>query len=124
MLEMLNAMRYLGNECRALFNGISAALNNAAVALGRAVHVEPMKPILKAPGTKSLKLYHDEPPPIVAFKFKLRHYNSEAATLTQTSPPTPTPALTPPITPTSTMTPTPTKAPRAGAQTRSHFSST
>jgi hypothetical protein len=44
--------------------------------LGRAVHVEPVKPMLKAPGTERLKLRSDELLSNLAFKFNLRHYNS------------------------------------------------
>jgi len=42
--------------------------------LGGAVQVDPMKPILKAPGTKHLKPSYDEPPSKFAFKFNLRRY--------------------------------------------------
>jgi len=42
---------------------------------GRAVQVDPIKPRLKAPGTKRLKLTHDEPLSINAFKFNLRRYS-------------------------------------------------
>jgi hypothetical protein len=38
------------------------------------VQVEPIKPTLKAPGIKLLKLKHDEPLSNVAFKFNLRRY--------------------------------------------------
>jgi hypothetical protein len=31
-----------------------------------------MEPMLKAPGTERLKLYHDEPPSTFTFKFNLR----------------------------------------------------
>ena len=42
---------------------------------GKAVQLEPMKPImLELPGTKRLKLKYDEPLPKFAFKFKLRRY--------------------------------------------------
>jgi hypothetical protein len=34
-----------------------------------------MKPTLKAPGTKRLKLKHDEPLSNVAFNFNLRRYS-------------------------------------------------
>jgi len=34
-----------------------------------------MKPMLKAPVTKRLKLTHDEPPSVFAFKFNLHHYS-------------------------------------------------
>jgi hypothetical protein len=39
------------------------------------VQVDPIKPRLKAPGTKRLKLKHDEPPSKLAFKFSLRRYS-------------------------------------------------
>jgi hypothetical protein len=42
---------------------------------GRAVQVDPIKPTLKAPGTKRLKLKHDEPLSTFAFKINLRRYN-------------------------------------------------
>ena len=41
---------------------------------GRAVQVGPMKPTLKAPGTKRLKLKYDVPLSNFAFKFNLRRY--------------------------------------------------
>jgi hypothetical protein len=43
---------------------------------GRAVQVDPIKPTLKAPGTKRLKLYYDEPPSNFGFKCNLRHYTA------------------------------------------------
>jgi len=39
---------------------------------GEAVQVEPMKFMLKAPGTSRLKLKYDEPPSNFAFNFNLR----------------------------------------------------
>ena len=42
---------------------------------GRAVQVDPIKPTLKAPGTKRLKLKCDEPLSNFAFNFNLRRYN-------------------------------------------------
>jgi len=42
---------------------------------GEAVQVDPMKPTLKAPGTKRLKLQYGEPLSNFAFKFNLRRYN-------------------------------------------------
>ena len=39
---------------------------------GRAVQVEPMEPMLKAPGTKRLKLLYVESPLKFAFKVNLR----------------------------------------------------
>jgi len=44
---------------------------------GEAVHVEPINPVLKAPGTKRLKLEHDELLSSVAFSFNLRCYRME-----------------------------------------------
>ena len=46
---------------------------------GRAVQVDPIKPTLKAPGIKRLKLYYDEPLSNLAFKINLRRYTVEAA---------------------------------------------
>jgi len=42
--------------------------------LGRAVQVDPIKPTLKAPGSKRLKLIFDGPLSNFAFKFNLRRY--------------------------------------------------
>jgi hypothetical protein len=39
------------------------------------VQVDPIKPTLKPPGTKRLKLTYDEPVSNFAFKFSLRRYN-------------------------------------------------
>jgi len=41
---------------------------------GRAVQVHPIKPTLKAPGTKPLKVEHEKLCSNFAFKFKLRRY--------------------------------------------------
>jgi len=43
--------------------------------LGRAVQVDPMKPTLKAPGSKRLKLEHEKLLSNVGFNFNLRRYN-------------------------------------------------
>ena len=40
-----------------------------------AVHLEPMKPLLTAPGIKSLELNYDDLLSSVAFNFNLRRYN-------------------------------------------------
>jgi len=40
------------------------------------VQVDPIKPTLKAPGAKRLKLKHDEPLSNIAFSFNLRRYNA------------------------------------------------
>ncbi len=45
---------------------------------GRAVQVEPMKPMLKAPGTKRLKLKYDGPLSFCALKMNLRRYNTDS----------------------------------------------
>jgi len=47
-------------------------LETSCLELGRAVRVDPIKPMLKAPGSKRLKLIRDEPLSNLAFKFKLR----------------------------------------------------
>ena len=39
------------------------------------MQVDPIKPTLKAPGTKRLKLKYDEPLSKFAFKFNLRRYS-------------------------------------------------
>jgi hypothetical protein len=41
------------------------------------VQLDPVKPTLKAPGTKRLKVKDDEPLPSSAFKVNLRRYSSE-----------------------------------------------
>jgi len=46
-----------------------------AAGRGRAVQVDPIKPALKAPGTKRLKLIYDGPLSNFAFNFNLRRYN-------------------------------------------------
>ena len=43
---------------------------------GRPVQVEPMKPVLKAPGTKRLKLKYNKLLSSLAFKFNLRRYST------------------------------------------------
>jgi hypothetical protein len=50
----------------------------AAVAIGRAVQVDPMKPKLKSPGTMRLKLTCEILLSTSAFKFNLRRYTSGA----------------------------------------------
>jgi hypothetical protein len=52
---------------------------DAAVRLGRAVPVDPIKPTLKAPGTKRLKLKCHRLLSSFAFNFNLRHQSSCAA---------------------------------------------
>ena len=46
-------------------------------AQGRAVQVDPIKPTLKAPGTKRLKLKYDEPLSKIAFEFNLRRCSKD-----------------------------------------------
>jgi len=46
----------------------------ALAANGRAVQVDPIKPTLKPPGTKRLRLKYDEPLSNFAFKINLRRY--------------------------------------------------
>jgi len=46
---------------------------------GRAVRVDPIKPVLNAPGTKRLNLKYDEVLSNFAFKFNLRRYMMAAA---------------------------------------------
>ena len=43
----------------------------------RAVQVDPIKPTLKAPGTKRLKLKYDEVLSNFAFRFHLRRYTTD-----------------------------------------------
>ena len=49
------------------FGDVKEVMRGARIDLGRAVQVEPMKPMLEAPGTKRLKLQYDEPPAHFAF---------------------------------------------------------
>ena len=57
--------------------GGSAAGAQARRPHGRAVQVDPIKPKLKAPGTKRLKLKRDEPLSNFAFKINLRRYTMD-----------------------------------------------
>jgi len=59
------------DECKPLANGYVTA----AHVLGRAVQVDPIKPVLKAPGTKLSKLKYDQLLSSFAFKFNLRRYS-------------------------------------------------
>jgi hypothetical protein len=54
-------------------------MDNTSEPDGRAVQVDPIKPTLKAPGTKRLKLKYDEPLLSFGFKFKLRRYTTDPA---------------------------------------------
>jgi hypothetical protein len=77
------------DECKPLVSGHGGGHRQAArqpggqapdgvpQARGRAAQVDPIKPTLKAPGTKRLKLKYDEPLSKFAFKFNLRRYSEE-----------------------------------------------
>jgi len=77
-------LSWIGNECKPLCGGIGVAsyiLSTEPLGsekwrgrLGRAVQVDPIKPMLKAPGTKHLKLKSDELLLSFAFKFNLSRY--------------------------------------------------
>jgi len=55
---------------------------------GRAVQVDPIKPTVKAPGIKLLKLQYGKPLSNVTFKFSLRRYTPGSARRTGTATPT------------------------------------
>jgi len=60
------------------------ALRAAAVGRhGRAVQVDPIKPMLKPPGTKHLELRYDKLHSSFAFKFNLRRYTTAYSTGTE-----------------------------------------
>ena len=65
-----------GALCADLFRGCTLVLD-----LGRVVQIDPIKPMLKAPGTVLSKLEHDEALSNYAFKFKLRRCTSAATAL-------------------------------------------
>ena len=66
------------NLRKALEEGAQAdADGGGARGRGRAVQVDPIKLTLKVPGTKRLKLKHDEPLSKFAFEFNLRRYNAD-----------------------------------------------
>ena len=56
------------DECKPLVRGQPAHYH------GSVVQVDPMKPVLKAPGCKYLKLKHDKRLSSFGFKFNLRRY--------------------------------------------------
>ena len=78
------------DECKSLAEGVRTKTRQVAApvapggrpppaavaALGRAVQVDSIKPTLKPPGTKLLKLISDEPLSSFAFKFSLRRHSS------------------------------------------------
>ena len=49
------------------------------------MHVDPVKPTLKAPGIKLFKLKYDKPLSDFAFKFNLRRYNEVLYSLFRTN---------------------------------------
>jgi len=63
------------DECKPLVLGAVLARLRPRVVQGRAVQVDPIKPTLKAPGIKLLKLNCDKQLSSFAFKFNLRRYN-------------------------------------------------
>jgi hypothetical protein len=67
----INLRRYIQEDT----TGRCAELAAEVAAQGRAVQVDPIKPTLKAYGTKRLTLKSDEPLSNVAFKFNLRRYS-------------------------------------------------
>jgi hypothetical protein len=56
--------------------GVEAVPQADARARGRAVHVDPIKPTLRAPGSKHLKPKYDEPLLNFAFNSSLRRYTA------------------------------------------------
>ena len=68
-------MRAAADGAAALGATAAAATAAAAESLGRVVQANPIKPKLKAPGSKRLKLQYDELHSSIAFKFNLRRYN-------------------------------------------------
>jgi hypothetical protein len=72
LLSRFNLRRY--DMGVAVLNGaISTFL--AVIVLGKAVEVDPIRPTLKAPGTKRLKQKNDGLLSSFAFKFNLRRYS-------------------------------------------------
>ena len=79
------------DECKPLPDGAALPRRGAALCQrvparagrrarhGRAVQVDPIKPTLKAPGTKRLKLNVDEPLSSFALNVNLRRYSSAAS---------------------------------------------
>ena len=82
MQSMQSAVRRL--PVRAVTN-LTTAIDNINFN-GEAVQAEPMKPVSKAPGMKSLKLRYDKVCSSVAFKFHLRRYTMATDKLWQCHP--------------------------------------
>jgi hypothetical protein len=87
-------------------------LNTYSTNNGEAVQIDPIKPTLKAPGTKRLKLEHGEAPSHFGFKINLRRYTAGGTA-------TPSPGAASGTTRLSTS----CSARAAGAYIRSHFGS-
>ena len=69
------------NECKPQCGGgqgVPGGGRGRELPHGRVVQVDSIKPTLKAPGTKRLKLFFDERPSEIAFKFNVRHCRMEA----------------------------------------------
>jgi len=64
-----------GGGVRGAWGGWDRGRLDDGSAPGRAVQVDPIKPMLKAPGTKRLQLKYDVPLSNFAFKSNLRRYN-------------------------------------------------
>ena len=83
---------FTGSPC-VLVEKLQVLRNRLESELGEAVPVEPMKSILKAPGTKRLKLTYDNLLSNVAFNFNLRRYTARRR---RRSTRAPSPRATPP----------------------------
>jgi hypothetical protein len=58
--------------------GATQVLHHPLRVHGKTVQVTPTKPVLKASGTKRLKLRYDEPLTNFAFKLNMRRYGTDA----------------------------------------------
>ena len=87
------------------------------------MQVDPIKPMLKAPGSELLKLNSDEPLSTLAFKFNLRCYAEEDTSRSLLTSNFASESLTSPSSETFGEDDVP-DAPMAGAYTRSLLSST
>ena len=66
----------LSHSAAAMSSLVLRLIAEGLVSLGRAVQVDPIKPALKAPGTKRLKMIYNGPVSNFAFNFDLRRYIS------------------------------------------------
>jgi len=78
MGSILSARKEYEQTVKWLTKGAEAGCPAAMYSLGEAVQVEPIKPWLKAPGNKRLKLKYDKLLSSVAFNWNLRRYISGA----------------------------------------------